>query len=72
MLNLDALTLSEGIALAKRITAIYDRNHKGRNRTEKECLRKGYIVRRVENGKLGVFALEFNTIYRHGELVLIR
>ena len=70
------------VKLAKRWTARYAKNHKGRNILEKECIEKGYLVKRIgevfpdcikeEKNKLGVFALDFNIIHRKGEFVLIR
>ena len=75
------LNLVKAVNGAKKLTAEYAKNHKGRNALEKKCLEKGYLVARLgevfnncldeEKGKLGVFAL--NKPYRgKGGFIYIR
>lgn len=76
------LTLTNCVNIAKNWTAKYAETHKGRNALEKECIRKGYIVRKygevfpdcadIQKNKIGVFALNFNIISRKGGFVAIR
>lgn len=76
------LSFLESIEVAKKMTADYARTHKGKNKLEKECIEKGYLIRQKkeifsnciesEKEKIGVFALQFNLIHRKGCFVLVR
>lgn len=76
------LTLSDSINIAKKWTSRYAKNHVGRNELEKECIKKGYLIKRYgeifpdciesQKNKLGVFALDFNSCHRKGGFVPIR
>ena len=76
------LTFLDSIKIAKRLTSNYARTHKGRNELEKECITKGYLIKKYseifkdciesEKNKTGVFALDFNTIHRKGGFILVR
>lgn len=60
--------LTKWIEVAKSWTAEYAKTHKGRNKLEKECIKKGYLIKRLgeiipdchndEKNKLGIFALD--------------
>lgn len=75
-------TLNGCITVAKNLTNIYKKNHVGKNELEKECIRKGYIVKRYgeifsdclesEKNKMGIFALTFNSYHKKGGFVLVR
>ena len=63
-----SMGISDWIRVAKSMTAKYAKNHKGRNKLEKECLEKGYLIKKLgemspdcredEKNKLVIFALE--------------
>ena len=75
-------TLKGCVSIARSFTARYAENHKGRNALEKECIQKGYIIRKYgdvfpyvpesQKNKLGIFALDFNIVHRKGGFVAIR
>lgn len=74
--------LEKWIEAAKSITARYAKNHKGRNNLEKECIRKGYLVRKVgemfpdvaddQKDITGVFALEYDITSHKGMFAWVR
>lgn len=75
-------SLADCISIAKRMTKSYSKNHVGKTRLEKECIKKGYLVKRYkeifadcieeEREKHGVFALSFNSVAHKGGFVLVR
>lgn len=75
-------TLKNCIKIAKAYTKAYAKNHVGRNTLEKECIKKGYLIKRLgeiypdciesEKNKLGLIALDFNSVHRKGEFIIIR
>lgn len=62
--------LIEWVEVAKKWTSEYAKTHKGRNKLEKECIKKGYLIKKMneiipdcredEKNKLGLFALQMN------------
>lgn len=80
MVNL--ASLKNCVWTAKQFTKHYAENHVGRNALEKECIRKGYVIKRLgqvfpgciesEKNKLALLALDFNTLHRKGGFVVIR
>lgn len=75
-------TLKNCINIAKKLTKNYAKKHKGRNKLEKECIEKGYLVKKLgdvfkdtiesEKDKLALIALDFNTFTRKGGFIVIR
>lgn len=75
-------TLTNCINIAKALTKNYAKKHKGRNKLEKECIKKGYLVKKLgdvfkdtiasEKDKLALIALDFNTFTRKGSFTIIR
>ena len=75
-------SLKNCVRIAKRFTKRYAKNHVGRNALEKECIKKGYIIKKLgqvfpdcaecEKNKLALLALDFNTFHRKGGFVVIR
>ena len=41
------LTLKHYVEWAKKLTKEYAKTHKGRNDLEKECIKKGYLVKKL-------------------------
>ena len=73
------MTMAQCVKVAKALTDIYARTHKGRNALERECIAKGYLVRRPcdvftgeKDERLRLFAMDFNGMTRRGGLVMMR
>lgn len=74
--------LNDCVHLAKLLTKRYAQNHVGRSALEKECIKKGYIIKRLgqvfpdciesEKGKMALLALDFNSFHRKGGFVVVR